>query len=440
MKPHLIVKARQPLRTRQRIPFWGDLIGDKSLAVESFSPALDREMARVGARFWVTLEHRPARPDGRWSADEQAVGFDRLYRLILQQDFELPDALVERIRLIPDLESVRVLEIGQAPLPEPAQTLDVAVSSDGSRESIGVRQARRLFGGGDSRIKVAVLDTGVNLDHPEIAERIVGRADFVELGDLDSAEFIGDKHGYDDIPEDEVGHGTHVSGIIAGAGRRMPEGVVPECALIAVRVLAAMRSGERMVGAGILDNINVGIKWAVDQGADVINMSLGVRHTGGGLPHREVIAYALAHGVSVVAASGNDGTEQKYYPGALPGVIAVGAADTRGQVAPFSSFGAPVWLLAPGTDIFSCYAQGGYALASGTSQASPFVAGAVALLKSQALAHGVRLGDAEIKTILMHTSDKPDRQMRSPRGGFGRLNLVDACRMLRYLIERRHAA
>ena len=70
-----------------------------------------------------------------------------------------------------------------------------------------------------------------------------------------------------------------------------------------------MRRGARKIGAGLVENINVGLKWAIDQGADVVNMSLGIRHVGGGLPHQEVIDYAARKGVTVVAASGNDGTE-----------------------------------------------------------------------------------------------------------------------------------
>jgi len=439
VKPHLIIKTHQPLARRVPIPFWGRFIADKSHTLESFTPAVDRALARAGVRIWVTLEHHPAQSGG-WSPLEISTGLNRIYRLILQREVALPPPLIEAIQQLPEVEYVRAIGLAQSPLPELPEAQAVQLSSDRSRELIGLRQARRLFGGGDPRIKVAVLDTGVDLDHPEVAARITHRADFVQLGALDSAQFIGDKEGYDEVPEDEVGHGTHVSGIIAAAGRQMPEGVVPECSLMAVRVLATMRSGDRVVGAGLVDNINVGIKWAVDQGADVINMSLGVRHTAGGLPHQEVIAYALARGVTVVAASGNDGSGEKYYPGALPGVIAVGAANAQGEVADFSSYGAPVWLVAPGTDIFSAYAHGGYAMASGTSQASPFVTGAVALLKSQALARGARLSDAQIKTILLHTSDKLDQRLRTARGGYGQLNLLDASRMLDYLLGQRRAA
>ena len=275
-----------------------------------------------------------------------------------------------------------------------------------------------------------MLDTGVNLSHPELQGRVVRRADFVDLAGLPTAGFIGDFRGYDQVPEDEVGHGTHVSGIIGGQGLQMDAGVAPRCSLMAVRVLASMKSDGKLVGAGIVDNINVGIKWAVDQGADVINMSLGIKHTGGGLPHADVIRYALAKDVAVVAASGNDGTAERYYPGALQGVIAVGAVDHSGQVASFTSYGANITVVAPGLQVYSAYSNGTYAHASGTSQASPFVAGAVALMKSYALERGRRLGNGEITAILKHTSDKVDSRLRNQHAGYGLINLADAFKLL----------
>jgi subtilisin family serine protease len=205
--------------------------------------------------------------------------------------------------------------------------------------------------------------------------------------------------------------------------------------VIPVRVLGALKKGDSVVGAGLIDNINTGIKWAVDQGADVINMSLGIKHEGGGLPHEEVIRYALSKGVTIVAASGNDGTRDLYYPGALPGVIAVGAVDMNGQIAGFSTYGAHVSFVAPGASIISSYPGDKYSMSSGTSQASPYVAGAIALLKSVALTAGRKLKDNQVKYILKHTSDRLNSQFKDVKSGYGRINLLDAIKLLKYKLS-----
>jgi thermitase len=281
-------------------------------------------------------------------------------------------------------------------------------------------------------VKIAVLDTGMNMSHRELKGKVVRAGDFVDLAGLDTSEFVGDITGYDDVPEDEVGHGTHVSGIIAARGIEMDEGVAPECSLLAVRVLATMKSEGRLYGAGIVDNINPAIKAAVDWGADVINMSLGIKHVGGGLPHEDVIRYALAKNVTVVAASGNDGTDERYYPGALPGVFAVGAVDAAGQPATFTSYGANISVAAPGVNIYSSYAHNGYAMATGTSQASPFVAGMVGLMKSYAAQFGSKLSNVDIRDVFRHTSDKVNRRLRHEHAGYGLINMVDAFKFLTY--------
>jgi thermitase len=439
VKPHVVVKVREGFRER-RAPAWGPFIRDKSAVVSSLEPRFDRLLSRAGIPFWVTQEHAPASPRG-WSREEIEAGLNRLYRVILRGGYAVPEQLVEQARLITDFETVRRSSIESAVLPRSestslaAHTLD---ASDGSRELIGLSRAR-LFGRGNPDVRVAILDTGTSLRHPELP-RPIASADFVDFEGLDTTGFIGDFLGRDPVAEDEVGHGSHVAGIVAGAGKNMPAGIAPRCSLLAVRVLATLRDGAELVGAGVPDNIDAGIKWAIDRGAAVINMSLGIRRAGGGLPHDEVIRYAQAKNVTVVAASGNDGTEEKYYPGALPGVIAVGATDRDGRLAPFTSYGAPVWMLAPGTDIVSAYAGIRYARASGTSQAAPFVTGAVALLRSIALEAGVRLRDADIKQILQHTSDRPDRRSRTNRTGCGVLNLADACRLLSYRLRGRRAA
>jgi subtilisin family serine protease len=278
------------------------------------------------------------------------------------------------------------------------------------------------------------MDTGVDVDHPEYRHALLPGYDFVDI--LDGAQdFIGDYLGADPIPEDEVGHGTHVAGIVAGTGKNMPRGVAPRCRVLPVRVLAAMSKEGRPVGAGLVENINNGVKWAIDHGADVINMSLGVRHSGGGLPHAEVIDYAQRKGVTVVAASGNDGHQALYYPGAFPSVIAVGAADDRGEVAEFSTFGDHVSFIAPGVDVYSSSLEDGYAFSTGTSHAAPFVTGAVALMKSYARSQGRELHDGQAKHVLKYSSDKVDRQFKNAKAGYGRLNLGDGLRYLDYKLN-----
>ena len=431
MKHHVILKLRRPLASQASIPYWVDFINDKTLVKLSVNPDVDSLMNDLGLRFWVTKEYRMA--GAQPSQEEIQEGLDRTYRLILQQDYELPPDLIERIKLIPSVEDARSLDVGEAELP-PQISTQASVERSRPRDLINLGFAR-MMSRGSSQIKIAVLDTGVNLDHQELRGKIVERADFVNLEGLDTSSFVGDFTGYDDVPEDEVGHGTHVSGIIAARGREMDEGVAPGCSLMAVRVLATLKQGNRHVGAGIVDNINTGIKWAVDKGAHVINMSLGIKHMGGGLPHQDVIRYALSKNVTVVAASGNDGTAERYYPGALKGVFAVGAVDDTGKMAGFTSYGANIYVVAPGMNIYSSFARNGYAVASGTSQASPFVAGAIGLLQSYALEQGKRLTNQEIGYILKNTSDKIDSRLRNVQAGYGVLNLADAFKLLNHLLH-----
>lgn len=432
MKHHLVLKLHQQLTDDANTPDWMDFINNKSIVRESLNPDVDRLMSDLGMKFWLTKEYKPA--DSQWNPDEVREGLNRTYRMILQQDYAIPENLVQKIKLIPLVEDARELEVGEARLPQPQLSTQTSLERQRVSDLIYLSYAQALTKG-TQEIKIAVLDTGVNLNHSELRGKIVKRADFVNLEGLDTSSFIGDFSGYDDVPEDEVGHGTHVSGIIAGRGLEMDEGVAPECSIMAVRVLATMKTGARLVGAGIVDNINAGIKWAVDNGADVINMSLGIKHMGGGLPHEDVIRYALGKNVTVVAASGNDGTSERYYPGALPGVIAVGAVDNLGAVTRFTSYGANITVVAPGLNIYSSFANNTYAFASGTSQASPFVAGSIGLVKSYAIEHGKKLTNGEITYILKNTSDRVDSRLRNELAGYGLINLADAFKLLSHLLN-----
>ncbi len=431
MKPHIELKLREGV-VAPDAPYWEDAIRDKT----GTDVPVDRAVARLLAQYAIPVAvTRAYAPHGAtWSPDEVASGFNRVYRLVLLDALAVPPSLVRDISVLPTIEYVRMGVVGTSDLPTP-EAAAMSVSTDKkSREAIHLEEAQQ-YSQGDPSVIVAILDTGVWLTHPEFADRLLPGRDFVDI--LDGAgKFMGDYLDADDDPTDAVGHGTHVAGIIAARGSEMPRGVVPRCRILPVRVLGAMRQGDKSVGAGLVDNINVAIKWAVDQGARVLNMSLGVRHTGGGLPHQDVIDYARRKDVTVIAASGNDGQEALYYPGALPYVIAVGAVDDADRVAPFSTFGRQVSLVAPGTNIYSTFLRDEYAYSTGTSHATPFVAGAAALLASHAQRKfGVRLTDGQLKHLLKSSADRVDAQFKNQRAGFGRINLLDALKLLEYKLS-----
>lgn len=221
--------------------------------------------------------------------------------------------------------------------------------------AVGAPQVwRRTRGEG---VAVAVLDTGVDLDHPDLADGIVDV--YNAVGGVDT---------------DRNGHGTHVAGIIAGRG--VPGGVygvAPRAGLAAVKVLGDDGSGQ-------LSDIIDGLSWCVEKGVPVANLSLG---TPVGHPLLEAaVSRATEAGLLIVAAAGNSGPRANSleYPAAYSPVLSVGACDRKGAIAPFSSRGEGLDLSAPGKDIYSTWLRGEYRRLDGTSMAAPHVAGVAALL------------------------------------------------------------
>lgn len=213
--------------------------------------------------------------------------------------------------------------------------------------------------GADGEVIVAVLDTGVWIDHPLLAGRTVPGYDFFDN---------------DSDPSDTDGHGTHVAGIVASATEGLPVKIMP------VRVMDS--------GGGYDSVIGEGIRYAVDNGADIINMSL----TGNGysLYLEEAVEYASASGVVVVVSAGNDSDDtSKHYPAGIEKCITVSASDRYDGFADFSNFGDEVDVAAPGVGIVSSTTLDadnygpldGYTLMSGTSMAAPFVSAAASILK-----------------------------------------------------------
>ena len=248
---------------------------------------------------------------------------------------------------------------------------------------------------------VAVVDSGIKLDHPEFAGRLTAGYDFVND---------------DDAPDDDAGHGTHVAGIIAagmdnGVGST---GVCPRCLLMPVKVLGANN-------LGTWSNLAQGVLYAADHGADVINLSLGGTVSSQTLA--AAVAYAQAHGVLVVAAAGNNGSDQPYYPAALDGVVGVGATTAEDARWQNSNFGESVDVVAPGDLIFSTYYQldnvfGGYMYLSGTSMATPYVSGLAGL----ALSLDPALTAVEVTDLLQQGVDDLGTPGRDAEYGYGRIN------------------
>ncbi|MGW2300282.1 type VII secretion-associated serine protease mycosin [Streptomyces sp. NPDC001809] len=261
-------------------------------------------------------------------------------------------------------------------------------------------------------ITVAVLDTGVDAEHPDLAGSVLTGRDLVGFG-----ASRGDRAW--------ARHGTAMAGIIAGHGHG-PDGgdgvlgIAPDARILPVRVILestdkARDKARKTRGTALAD----GIRWAADHGADVINMSLGddskSAHPDAG--EDAAVQYALAKGVSVVASAGNGGEKGDHisYPAAYPGVIAVTAVDRYGTHASFSTRRWYATVSAPGVDIAIADPDQRYYEGWGTSAAAAFASGAVALVRS---AHP-DLTPAQVKRLLIDTARNRPEGGRSDAKGYG---------------------
>ena len=224
-------------------------------------------------------------------------------------------------------------------------------------EAIDANDARAALPLDASPVTVAVIDSGVCAEHPDLAGRIVDSYDFVEN---------------DNVAQDEFEHGCAVAGIIAANinNNLGIAGIAPNAQIMALRVLDAQ-------GVGTYSDTAGAIIYAVDNGASIINLSLG------GLSPSAVlegaINYAVSQGITVIAAAGNTGDTTVLYPAAYDTVIAVGATNAESAISSFSSRGAQIDLWAPGENIVSLLSNGNYAMYNGTSYAAPHVSAVAAL-------------------------------------------------------------
>lgn len=253
------------------------------------------------------------------------------------------------------------------------------------------------FSTGITETVIAILDSGITAEHPEFAGRVLAGYDFIND---------------DDDPSDDHGHGTHVAGIAAAAlnNEQGAAGICAQCSILPVKVLD---SGNK----GTWGTVAAGIYFAVDNGARVINLSLGATVSSRTLEN--AIQYAQEHDVLVVASAGNAGSTTPFYPAALPYVVAVGATADQDVLWPLSNTGEHIDLTAPGVRIYSTYNNLGYATMSGTSMAAPFVTGLIGLLAS----FKPELTGAELVDFITANADDLGDVGRDAQYGFGRINV-----------------
>lgn len=263
-------------------------------------------------------------------------------------------------------------------------------------------------------IKIGIIDTGLDYQHPDLSSNVKECRSFIDATDGFDSGF----------------HGTHVAGIAAGCNNGVGViGVAPEAEIYSAKIFAAnnVTTTEAQYAA---------YKWMIEQGVDVINMSYGGLYALD-IPgvadfleeyHRRIKEMADA-GIILVAAAGNSGNvndtqDRISWPARFPEVLAVGAICQESQRAAFSSTGGLLDFAMPGVDVYSCYPGGQWARFSGTSMASPYLAGCVALLQEHAIAKkGRKLTFAEVKQELVKLSTDLGIEGVDAETGYGVVNI-----------------
>jgi type VII secretion-associated serine protease mycosin len=303
-----------------------------------------------------------------------------------------------------------LLTASVALVPPTAAHADSIRAEQWALDAMHTEQAWRTTKG--AGVTVAVLDTGVEADHPDLVGNVLTGKDMVGFGAED-----GDRAW--------ARHGTAMAGIIAGHGHGADNadgvmGIAPEAKILPVRVILEDKDPARAKARSTRGNaLAEGIRWAADQGADVINLSLG-DDSASAHPEPtedEAVQYALKKGSVVVASAGNGGEKGDHisYPAAYPGVIAATAVDKFGTRASFSTRRWYATVAAPGDDVVIADPDHKYYEGWGTSAASAFVSGAVALIR----AADPGLTPAQVKKLLEDTARNAPAGGRDDSRGFG---------------------
>jgi thermitase len=283
--------------------------------------------------------------------------------------------------------------------------------------------------------KVAVLDTGIDTDHPDLKPNIYKSEDKPNNNkDDDKNGYVDDTYGWNVINgkgsgEDDNGHGSHVAGIVAGRGNN-DSGVSGVCWSAKLLPVKFMNSK----GKGSTSKAIAGIEYAVKQGIKIINCSFGSSSSSSSL--HDAVDYAQDHNVLLVVAAGNDSEnidKHPLYPASYTdsNILAVAASTDEDTLADFSNFGSTaVDVAAPGDNIYSTYLGGGYRFLSGTSMAAPYASGVAALLRKQE-------SDAtygNLRYAIRHKVDKPPA-LENKVAYDGRLNVQKALAAIASIVD-----
>lgn len=411
---------------------------------------VDRLIRRHAGEARITRVHPAAASIGRWgsqhlgfSDQEQVIGLSRTFRVDVERGSPINN-LVSALNEVTTVEYAGPNLLSALPFESP-ETSPIAIDMElawASRDFVFGREAMAYEPGSPS-VCIALVDSGVAARHLETKGRFRAGFDSVQIGTGDFApgvSLLGDVTRADNNPIDDfVGHGMGCAGIIGAIGEQIPPGLAGECQMLPIRVLGAAKlSGKAQpVGLGSLSDIDLGVKMAVDLGAKVINMSFGTQDSAlspfAPKPHEDVVKYALMRGCILIAASGNSGKEELFWPAAHEGVIAVGSVGVEGKPSAFSTRGAHVALCAVGERVATCSVQG-YQIATGTSFAAPFVSAIAALLVSRAQRRSFPLDGEAVKRLLSESAVKWD--MSTSLGvGAGTLNAIEALKALDQVID-----
>jgi subtilisin family serine protease len=379
---------------------------------------------------------RPGRRNLGYDPLEEELGFPRTFRLKVHPGASVLE-LADDLRALDGVELATPVYLSQTPF---AIVAGKKPQRDYARKLVHAEEALATEPG-DPALIVGIVDSGVAPDHPELSGKLRTGASTVHMApDGLPSDFRLAEGADGPRPLDRIGHGTSCASIIGARGLQIPPGLAGAALCLPIRALAAsyVPGSKSLSAVGRSDDIDLGVKTAVDLGARVVNLSFGTPASAlrpdDPLPHIDVVRYALRRDCVLVAASGNQGDEVAFYPAALPGVIAVGACGADGRPAHFSSRGKHVALCAPGEGIPAAVLSG-YSQVSGTSFAAPFVAAAAALLIARASRQGIPISAFNVRSLLIDGAAPFAGGFDSTGCGAGVLDCAASLRALDSLLD-----